>query len=102
MAQAVQFIRVELDVNKGWLTITKEGRYPYLFFHERFITSDKLMKRGKKREREDNSSTMAGIFYYQGPKERASIFSAWVGKIIQKTRQRFTTTATSFHVYTRV
>lgn len=35
------------------------------------------MKRGKKREREDNSSTMAGIFYYQRPKERASIFSGW-------------------------
>lgn len=33
LARTVQFIRVELDVIKGWLTITKEGRYPCPFFH---------------------------------------------------------------------
>lgn len=65
----------------------------------RFIASDKLMKRGKKREREDNSSTMAGIFYYQGPKEeRASIFSGWGKNYPENPSKIYNYHVTSYHV----
>lgn len=64
----------------------------------RFIASDKLMKRGKKREREDNSSTMAGIFYYQGPKEERASISGWGKNYPENPSKIYNYHVTSYHV----